>query len=130
MKYRLQRIVGSRQSDLQRGGPPQDLQALEEYADGTASQLLHLQVRRAPLGARVCSSKELWASPCATACVPHFEEQQIASSHPSANTLTPTPTLTPAPRGPGPPDLGAQRGPELEARPRFFITACSFQVLS
>eukprot|EP00884_Botryococcus_braunii_P001716 jgi/Botrbrau1/11545/Bobra.0393s0023.1 len=46
-KYRLQRIVSSRQKDSQRGGPPPDMKALEQYADGTASQLLHLQMELA-----------------------------------------------------------------------------------
>lgn len=43
-RYRLKRIVETRRSDALREGPFPTLEALESYADGTAGQLMHLQV--------------------------------------------------------------------------------------
>jgi NADH dehydrogenase [ubiquinone] 1 alpha subcomplex assembly factor 6 len=46
-RYRLQRIVSAREEDLLRPGAPPSLAALELYAEGTASQLLLLQLEAA-----------------------------------------------------------------------------------
>jgi hypothetical protein len=43
-RYRLQKILNVREHDMLESDPPATLQALEEYAEGTASQLLQLQV--------------------------------------------------------------------------------------
>lgn len=43
-RYRLQKIINVREQDLLEPDPPATLQALEDYAEGTASQLLQLQV--------------------------------------------------------------------------------------
>lgn len=43
-RYRLQKIVNARELDLIEPDPPATLQQLESYAEGTASQLLQLQV--------------------------------------------------------------------------------------
>jgi hypothetical protein len=43
-RYRLQKILNVREHDMLESDPPASLQALEEYAEGTASQLLQLQV--------------------------------------------------------------------------------------
>ena len=45
-RYRLQRIVDAREQDLLRPGQPEETAQLEAYAEGTASQLLYLQVCR------------------------------------------------------------------------------------
>lgn len=54
-RYRLQQIVGTREDDLLRTEPPASLAALEAYADGTAGQLLHLQLEAAGLGVGAAS---------------------------------------------------------------------------
>ncbi len=43
-RYRLQRIVDAREQDLLQPGQPVETAQLEAYAEGTASQLLYLQV--------------------------------------------------------------------------------------
>lgn len=43
-RYRLQKIIGTRETDLLETDPPATLEQLEAYAEGTASQLLQLQV--------------------------------------------------------------------------------------
>ena len=43
-RYRLQKILNVREHDMLESDPPASLHALEEYAEGTASQLLQLQV--------------------------------------------------------------------------------------
>ena len=43
-KYRLQRITGTREADALEGQPPPTLRGLEDYAEGTTTQLLALQV--------------------------------------------------------------------------------------
>lgn len=43
-RYRLQKIVNARELDLIEPDPPATLQQLESYAEGTASQLLQLQL--------------------------------------------------------------------------------------
>ncbi len=43
-RYRLQRIVNTRESDIINAGPPRDIASVEDYAEGTASQLVQLQV--------------------------------------------------------------------------------------
>ena len=48
-RYRLQRMVTTREEDLLRAGPPPSLAALEAYGEGTASQLLYLQMEAAGL---------------------------------------------------------------------------------
>eukprot|EP00887_Chlorella_sp_A99_P000239 scaffold13.g239.t1 len=49
-RYRLQQIVATREADMTRPVPPASLAAMEAYADGTASQLLLLQLEAAGLG--------------------------------------------------------------------------------
>jgi NADH dehydrogenase [ubiquinone] 1 alpha subcomplex assembly factor 6 len=46
-RYRLQQIVNAREQDLLNPGQPADTAQLEAYAEGTASQLLYLQVPHA-----------------------------------------------------------------------------------
>ena len=43
-RYRLQQIVNTREQDLLQRSQPEATAELESYADGTASQLLFLQV--------------------------------------------------------------------------------------
>lgn len=43
-RYRLQQIVNSREQDLLQPSQPEATAELESYAEGTASQLLFLQV--------------------------------------------------------------------------------------
>ncbi len=43
-RYRLQKIISARETDLLEPDPPPNLGHLETYADSTASQLLQLQV--------------------------------------------------------------------------------------
>lgn len=43
-RYRLQRIVSVREEEMASQEPPPSLRALEEYGEGTAGQLLMLQV--------------------------------------------------------------------------------------
>lgn len=43
-RYRLQKIINTREADFSATDPPPSLKSLEEYAEGTASQLLQLQV--------------------------------------------------------------------------------------
>ena len=47
-RYRLQKIINVREHDMLESDPPANIQALEEYAEGTASQLLQLQVVHLP----------------------------------------------------------------------------------
>lgn len=59
-RYRLQKIINVREHDMLESDPPANLQALEEYAEGTASQLLQLQVvhlhgNQTHVGSRVTS---------------------------------------------------------------------------
>ena len=57
-RYRLQQLVSAREEDLLRTEQPASLAALERYAEGTAGQLLHLQLEAAGLGAtRVTASR-------------------------------------------------------------------------
>jgi NADH dehydrogenase [ubiquinone] 1 alpha subcomplex assembly factor 6 len=49
-RYRLQRVVTAREEDMLRTQPLADLAAAEAYAEGTASQLLYLQLEAAGLG--------------------------------------------------------------------------------
>ncbi len=46
-RYRLQRIVSTREADLLSPAPPPTLAALEAYGEGTSSQLLQLQLEAA-----------------------------------------------------------------------------------
>ena len=46
-RYRLQQIVNAREKDLLNPGQPAEIAQLEAYAEGTASQLLYLQVSHA-----------------------------------------------------------------------------------
>lgn len=50
-RYRLQQLVSAREEDLLRTEQPASLAALERYADGTAGQLLLLQLEATGLGA-------------------------------------------------------------------------------
>ncbi len=43
-RYRMQRILTTREEDLASKDPPPTLRSLEAYGEGTASQLLQLQV--------------------------------------------------------------------------------------
>ena len=43
-RYRLQRIITTREEDHKSGSPPNSLQDLEQYADGTVGQVQALQV--------------------------------------------------------------------------------------
>ena len=45
-RYRLQRMISTREADLLNGMPPNSMEELEEYAEGTVAQLLLLQVRK------------------------------------------------------------------------------------
>ena len=44
-RYRLQRIIGTREAYHKAGSPPNTLEDLEQYADGTVAQVQALQVR-------------------------------------------------------------------------------------
>jgi len=46
-RYRLQQIINTREQDLLEPSQPQAIAELEAYAEGTATQLLFLQVRSA-----------------------------------------------------------------------------------
>jgi len=56
-RYRLLRIIGTREEDYLSSVPPNSMEDLEQYAEGTAAQLQALQVKapaRIPLpGVRV-----------------------------------------------------------------------------
>ena len=49
-RYRLQRVIATREEDMLRTAQPATLAAVEDYAEGTASQLLYLQLEAAGLG--------------------------------------------------------------------------------
>ena len=43
-RYRLQRIISTREANHKAGSPPNTLEDLEQYADGTVAQVQALQV--------------------------------------------------------------------------------------
>eukprot|EP00877_Chromochloris_zofingiensis_P009041 jgi/Chrzof1/4390/Cz14g11110.t1 len=51
-RYHLKRILDTRESDLLDNQPPLTMTDLEQYAEGTASQLLYLQLAAAGEGSR------------------------------------------------------------------------------
>ncbi|GAX75435.1 hypothetical protein CEUSTIGMA_g2879.t1 [Chlamydomonas eustigma] len=51
-KYQLKRILDTREGDLLDDQPPLSLQGLEQYAEGSASQLLYLQLAAAGVSSR------------------------------------------------------------------------------
>jgi len=53
-RYRLQRIITAREEDLLRTAAPESVEALESYAEGTASQLLYLQLEAAGIADAAC----------------------------------------------------------------------------
>ncbi|KAI7839929.1 hypothetical protein COHA_006323 [Chlorella ohadii] len=72
-RYRLQQLVSAREEDLLRTEQPASLAALERYAEGTAGQLLHLQLEAAGLGASAASA--------GTASAAHAAAAEHAASH-------------------------------------------------
>lgn len=48
-RYRLQRIISTREESHKTNASPNSLSELEQYADGTTAQILALQVREAYL---------------------------------------------------------------------------------
>ena len=60
-RYRLQRLIGTREEDLVGMHRMGSIAALEKYAEGTASQLLYLQVCTAslPISSLECGSIDM-----------------------------------------------------------------------
>ncbi|KAG1668088.1 hypothetical protein FOA52_010498 [Chlamydomonas sp. UWO 241] len=51
-KYHLKRMIDTREADMLDGQPPLDMTGLEKYAEGTASQLMYLQLAAAGIASR------------------------------------------------------------------------------
>ena len=63
-RYRLQKMVNTREADMLEAEPPPTLKQLEDYAEGTATQLLQLQV---PPTMELCRFRCCGSSSSATA---------------------------------------------------------------
>lgn len=70
-RYRLQQMVSTREADLLSAEQPASLAALEQYAEGTAGQLLALQLEAAGISQSSSSSSSEGGSGAGTAAAEH-----------------------------------------------------------